>query len=47
MILYDFCLSPEQFCYIIIYIEKVESCVQIVDQCAPWKIYSGVENLVL
>jgi hypothetical protein len=28
-ILYDFCLLPAQFCYIIVYIRKVESCVQI------------------
>jgi hypothetical protein len=27
MILYDFCLLPAQFCYIIVYIRKVESCV--------------------
>jgi hypothetical protein len=47
MILYDFCLLLAQFCYIIVYIWKVESHVQIADQCAPWKISSGVENLVL
>jgi hypothetical protein len=38
MILYDFCLLPAQFYYIIVYIWKVESRVQIADQCAPWKI---------
>jgi hypothetical protein len=38
MILNDFCLLPAQFCYIIIYIWEFESHVQIVDQCAPWKI---------
>jgi hypothetical protein len=47
MILFDFCLSPEHFCYIIVYIRKVESCVQIAEQCAPWKIRSGTQNLVL
>jgi hypothetical protein len=47
MILYDFSLLPAQFCYIIIYIGKVESCVQIANWCAPWKIFSGAENLVL
>jgi hypothetical protein len=47
MILYDFCLLPAQFCYIIIYIRNVESRVQIADLCAPLKISSGVENLVL
>jgi hypothetical protein len=31
MILYDFCLLPAQFYYIIVYIGKVESHVQIVD----------------
>jgi hypothetical protein len=31
MILYDFCLFSAQFCYIIIYIRKVESYVQIAD----------------
>jgi hypothetical protein len=47
MILYDFCLLPAQFYYIIIYTWKVESCVEIVDLCAPWKVCSRVENLVL
>jgi hypothetical protein len=31
MILYDFCLLTALFCYIIVYIWKVESCVQIAD----------------
>jgi hypothetical protein len=30
-----------------LYIRKVESHVQITDRCAPWKISSGAENLVL
>jgi hypothetical protein len=47
MILYDFCLSPAQFCYIIVHIQKVESSVQIVDRCIPWKIYNGAQNLAL
>jgi hypothetical protein len=47
MILYDFCLSPAQLCYIIVHIRKVESRVQIADMCAPRKISSGAENLVL
>jgi hypothetical protein len=46
IILYDFCLLPAQFCYIIVYIRKVESRVQIVDLCAPWIISDGGENLV-
>jgi hypothetical protein len=45
-ILYDFCLSTAQFCYIIIYIWNV-SHVQIADRYAPWKISSGAENLVM
>jgi hypothetical protein len=32
MIPYDFCLFPAQFCYIIVYIRKVKSCVQIADR---------------
>jgi hypothetical protein len=47
MILYDFCLSPTQFYCIIVYIRKVESCVQIADRCAPWKIPSGAQNIIL
>jgi hypothetical protein len=47
MILYDLCLLSAQFCYIIIYIRKVESRVQIADRCAPRKISSGAGNLVL
>jgi hypothetical protein len=46
MILYDFCLLSAQFCYIIIYILKVENRLQIADQCALWKISNGAENLV-
>jgi hypothetical protein len=47
MILDDFCLLPAQVCYIIAYIQKVESCVQIMDCHAPWKISNGAKNLVL
>jgi hypothetical protein len=47
MILYDFYLLPAQFYYIIVYIGKVESCVQIADWCAPWKISNGAQNHVL
>jgi hypothetical protein len=47
MILYDFCLLSSKLCYIIVYIGKVGSRVQIADRCAPWKISSGAENLVL
>jgi hypothetical protein len=44
MILYDFCLLPAQFYNIIVYAWKVESRVQIADQCALWKISNGAEN---
>jgi hypothetical protein len=47
IILYDFSLSPAHIYYIIVYTRKVESRVQIVDQCTPRKISSGAENLVL
>jgi hypothetical protein len=47
MILYDFCLLPAQFCYVILYIEWIESCVQIVDRYVLWKIPYGTENIVL
>jgi hypothetical protein len=40
-------LLPVQFCYIIVYIWKVESHVQTAGWYAPWKISSGAENLVL
>jgi hypothetical protein len=46
MIWYALCLLSSQFCYIIVYIRKVESLVHIADQCAPWKIFNGAENLV-
>jgi hypothetical protein len=42
--LYDFCVLPEQLCYII---RKVDNHALIADRCAPWKISSGVENHVL
>jgi hypothetical protein len=38
MILYDFCLSPAQFYCAVVYIWKVENCVQIADRCAV-KLY--------
>jgi hypothetical protein len=44
---YDFCLSPAQFYYIIVYKRKIESYMSIADWCAPWKISSGGQNLVL
>jgi hypothetical protein len=46
MILYDFCLSPAQYCYIIIYIGKVKSRVQIANRCAHWEISNGADELV-
>jgi hypothetical protein len=47
VILYDFCLLRAQFCYIVLYIGKLESCVQIMDRCAPWEISSDAEKIVL
>jgi hypothetical protein len=44
IILYDFCLLPEQFCYMTVYIWKVESCEQIADRCAPRKICNDAEK---
>jgi hypothetical protein len=39
--LYDFCLLPAQFCYILVYIGKVESRVQIADRCATWEVFAA------
>jgi hypothetical protein len=47
VILYDFCLSPAKFYYIIVYIRKVENCVQTANRSAHWKISNGAQNLVL
>jgi hypothetical protein len=38
MILYDFCLFPATFCLIIVYVRKLENCLQIADRCAPWRV---------
>jgi hypothetical protein len=35
------------FSYVIIYIRKVESRVQIADKCAPWNVSNGAQNRVL
>jgi hypothetical protein len=45
MILYDFCFLPAYFFCIIVYVRKVESCMQIADRFAPCKISSDAENL--
>jgi hypothetical protein len=47
MVLYDLRLLPAKFYYTVVYIRKIESCVQIADLCAPWKISSGLQNLGL
>jgi hypothetical protein len=47
MILYYFSLLLAQFFYVIVYLRIVESCVQIADRCALWKIFSCAQNLVL
>jgi hypothetical protein len=45
MILYEFrCLYS---CYVILYIKKSESPVEIVNRCIPWKIPNGVKNIAL
>jgi hypothetical protein len=44
--LYDVCLSPAQFRYVILYIQKIESRVQIADRCAPTKFSNGSQKLV-
>jgi hypothetical protein len=38
MLLYHFCLSSAQFHYIIVYIRKVESYMQVADLCAPFHL---------
>jgi hypothetical protein len=38
---------PAQVCYVIMYVEKFESHVQIANLCAPRKITNSAENLVL
>jgi hypothetical protein len=47
MILYDLCLLAAQFCYTVVYIWKVESCVQIANRCGSWKISNCAQNLAL
>jgi hypothetical protein len=47
MVLYDLCLLPAQFYYVIVRVRKVESRVQIAALCVIWKISNGAENFVL
>jgi hypothetical protein len=47
MTLYHLCLLAAQICFIIRYVQKVESCSQIADHCAPWNISNGMEKLIL
>jgi hypothetical protein len=47
VILYNLCLLPAQFCYVIINIRYLEGHVQLMDRCALWKFTSGAEYLVL
>jgi hypothetical protein len=47
MVLYDFCLWPAYFGYMIVYIRKFVIHLQIANGCAPWKISNGAENFVL
>jgi hypothetical protein len=46
MVLYNFCLSPAQFCYIIVYMRKIENREQISEGYEPRTISSGAKNLV-
>jgi hypothetical protein len=45
MILYDLCLLPAHFRYVIINIRHLESHVQLADRCALYKCTKGAENL--
>jgi hypothetical protein len=47
IILYDFCFLPAYIYDTILHARKVESRMQSADQCAPWKLSSVEENLVL
>jgi hypothetical protein len=47
MILYDPCLLPARFRYVIIRIRYLARHVHFADWCAPWKFASGAENHVL
>jgi hypothetical protein len=47
VVLYEFCLLPGWFCYIIINVWYTECLMQFTDRCPPWKIVSGAENIVL
>jgi hypothetical protein len=46
MILYDFCMMPAWFCYIIVNLRNLESHMQIADRYAPRKTANGANNLV-
>jgi hypothetical protein len=46
MILYDFCLLPAHFYYVILCRGKRESRVQIADRRALWEASHGAENHV-
>jgi hypothetical protein len=47
IILYDLCLLPTQFRYVLINLWNLERDVALEDCCAPWKFTNGAENLVL
>jgi hypothetical protein len=46
MILYDLCLLPAQYHYVIINIRFLEGHVQLADRCALRKFTNGTVNLV-
>jgi hypothetical protein len=47
MILDDLCLLPALFCYVIIIVWYMKSLMHTANRCAPRKIASGAENLIL
>jgi hypothetical protein len=47
MILYDFCLLPALFCYVIVNVRNLESHMNITDRRAPRKTAKDAKNLIL
>jgi hypothetical protein len=46
MILYDFCLLPTWFCYVIVNVRNLESHMHIADQFPTRETANGAENLI-
>jgi hypothetical protein len=47
MILYDFCLLPALFSYVIVNVRNLESRMHIADWCVPRETVNGAKNLIL